>query len=673
LLKSYAIDDKELIIMSLESPIWVPTHPERSQMAAFMRFVEKKEGVFLADYEALHRFSIENIPAFWMALCDFFKLKWNTPTLAVLSYADEQQESFPEHAPLLMKARWFKGATFNMAEKWLSRHDEHPALIYLHEDGRRQVVSYALLHELTAQCAAGLKVLGVGVGDRVVGILPNGIYAVVALLATASLGAIWSSCSPDFGLEAIVDRFCQIEPKVLFMTDKQCYQGKTHHYIARIEPLMAQIPSLLQVVVCFDNDKDCPLTLPPQVLMWGDFLVPMVPLVFSPQPFSHPLMILFSSGTTGKPKCIVHTAGGTLLQHIKELGLHVDLTADDILFFYTTTGWMMWNWMVSGLLLGATLVLYDGAPLFPGPQRLFQVIESENVSIFGTSASFIAAVEKTAFIPRNDFKMQALRTILSTGSPLLPHHYDFVETSVKPSVQISSMSGGTDIVSCFALSNPLLPVYRGQLQSLGLGMAVAVYDDTGHSVIDKMGELVCEKPFPSMPKGFWNDVSNERYYRAYFSQFIGVWTHGDLAMLTPMHGLIIYGRSDAVLNPGGVRIGTAEIYRQVEKIPEVLESVVIGQNWQDNIRIVLFIKLKNNLELDCALKERIISLIRKNASPRHVPAVILAVPDIPKTMNGKTLELVVRDLVHGRAICNMHAIANPDSLAYFKDLVALQS
>ena len=640
----------------MKTPIWAPKHPETSRMWQFMRFVETKHQQHIADYQQLHAWSVQNLALFWQSLCDFFDLHFDTPTTQVLNDYCE-----------MLDARWFTGATFNFAEKLLSRDDDHPALISIDERNRRQVLSYKELKQQVAMCAAGFKKAGVKTGDRVGAIMPNVAQTIIAMLATTSMGAIWSSCSPDFGTQGAMDRLGQIEPKVLFACDGHQYQGKVHDGLAKIQQISTMIPSLTHIVVCPFINEHVDLGALANAVVWDDFLQPATTIEFTPLPFAHPGFILYSSGTTGKPKCIIHGTGGTLLQHVKELGLHSDIKSNDNLCFYTSCGWMMWNWMVSTLALGATLTLYEGSPAFPNVSRLFQLIEEEKITVFGTSPKFISSVEKESFNPSHNFSLQSLRCILSTGSPLLPKQYDFVYEQIKAGVQLSSISGGTDIISCFALGNPILPVYRGELQCLGLGMSLDIFDEQAKPIRAARGELVCTKPFPSMPVGFWHDQDKALYRHAYFERFPGTWVHGDFAEMTNHGGLIIYGRSDAILNPGGVRIGTAEIYRQVEKIQEVIDSVVIDQEWQDDVRIVLFVKLREGLKLTDELQATIRQTIRKNASPRHVPAKILQVTDIPRTISGKVVEIAVRQTVHGEAVNNLQSLANPEALADFKD------
>jgi acetoacetyl-CoA synthetase len=646
----------------MSTVVWQPKHVEETHMWQFMRFVEKHHAQQFDKYQELHAWSVAYPELFWKSLVDFYALKFTTPPNEVLNgYTD------------MMEARWFSGATLNFAEQLLLRDDDHPAIVSLDETGQRIVLSHHELRHQVALCAAGLRKAGVKAGDRVAGILPNASFTVIAFLASASIGAIWSSCSTDFGVNAAYDRLGQVEPKVLFVCNSHSYNGKVHPEAEKIKQVGSMMPSLTHIVICPVMNTEIDVKAIPKAIMWEEFLQPYTKLQFTPLPFDHPVFILFSSGTTGKPKCIVHGAGGTLLQHIKELGLHTDIRNSDNLFFYTTCGWMMWNWMVSVLALGATLTLYEGSPTYPDANRLFQLIDNENVTVFGTSAKFISAVEKSGVSPRQKYAMRNLRCILSTASPLLPKNYDFVYQCIKPEVQLSSISGGTDIVSCFALGNPILPVYRGELQCIGLGMKVEVFDENGAPIKEERGELVCTKPFPSMPVGFWNDPDKKLYKHAYFERFPGIWAHGDFAEITSNQGLIIYGRSDAVLNPGGVRIGTAEIYREVEKIPQVIDSIVIGQPWLDDVRVVLFVKLRENITLTADLEDAIRKVIRNNASPRHVPAKILQVGDIPRTISGKIVEIAVRQTVQGEAVNNLGSLANPEALEDYKNRAELQN
>jgi len=649
----------------MQHPLWTPS-AERiaaSRMEAFRRFVNQRHGVQLADYPALHAWSVEQREAFWQAIVDFFDIHLHTPAACVL-----------REGPAMPDAQWFPGATLNFAEHLLRRRDGHPALVAVGEDGSREQLSHAQLAAHVAGLQRALRDAGVGIGDRVAAFMPNTWQTVVGMLASASLGATWSSCSPDFGTQGVIDRFGQIEPKVLIAAAGYRYAGKSIDLTDKINEILAQLPSLERlVIVPYSRHEASPAdykSVAP-VALWQDFYQPGGAPQFTPVPFDQPLYILYSSGTTGVPKCIVHGVGGTLLQHLKELGLHTDLGASDTLFYYTTCGWMMWNWQVAGLALGATLVLYDGSPMHPVPALLIDLIDAENISVFGTSAKFIAALEKAGVKPHESHKLHSLKTILSTGSPLAHESFDYVYRDVKADLCLSSISGGTDIVSCFALGNPTLPVWRGELQCKGLGMDVQVWDEDGHPLSSGKGELVCARHFPSMPVGFWNDADGEKFRAAYFATFPGVWAHGDYAEETEHGGLVIHGRSDAVLNPGGVRIGSAEIYRQVEKVPQVLESIVIGQDWQGDVRVVLFVRLRDGVTLDDSLREEICQAIRTNTTPRHVPAKILQVADIPRTFSGKIVELAVRNVIHGQPVKNTDALTNPQALALYRNLPEL--
>jgi acetoacetyl-CoA synthetase len=619
----------------------------------------------MADYGDLYRWSIDEPAQFWAELARFADVR---ATFVKDGPAIENRGAMPG-------ARFFPGARLNFAENLLRYRDAQPALVFRNERGTRRELCYRQLYAEVARIAAGLKAAGVGPGDRVAAFVPNLPEAAIAMLATASLGAIWSSCSPDFGLGAIVDRFGQIEPKVLFTADGYFYAGKTLDSLPLIADLVRRLPSVqVLVVVSYASAKPAPERHDfgvAKVARWDEFGSAGAVLEFLQSPFDHPLYILYSSGTTGAPKCIVHGAGGTLLQHQKEHLLHTDVRREDRIFYFTTCGWMMWNWLMSALATGATVVLYDGSPFHPDPGALWRLAAEERLTIFGTSAKYLTSLEKSGFAPARALDLAALRTILSTGSPLLPEGFDFVYRDVKADVLLASISGGTDIVSCFALGCPIRAVYRGEIQCRGLGMAVEVFDAAGRAVVAERGELVCTAPFPSMPLGFWGDADGSKYHAAYFERFPGVWHHADYAALTEHDGLVIYGRSDAVLNPGGVRIGTAEIYAAVEGLTEIADALAVGQEWQGDVRIVLFVRLQSGYTLDEALVNKIRTTIRSRTTARHVPAKIIAVPDLPRTLSGKLSELAVRNVIHGWPVQNRDALVNPAALEHFRDLAEL--
>lgn len=665
------------------APLWTPDPAavENTRLMRFLRALRARDvvPVDVSDAHTLWQWSVREPARFWQAMWEY--ADFTCDTLAHGGSYDAVVQGLPRMAPpdAALGPHWFPGARLNAAEQMLRRRDEHPAIVSWTEAGRERVLGFAELAREVARCAAALRELGVTTGDRVAGWLPNLPEAVIAMLATASLGAIWSSCSPDFGTEGVLDRFGQIEPTVLVVADTYRYAGKQIDVMPRVREVVSRLPSLRATWVVSRGDELTALNDLANAAHWHDVLATCTSddLPFARLSFDHPLYILYSSGTTGLPKCIVHGGGGTMLQHVKEHALHTDLGEHDVLFYFTTCGWMMWNWLVSALALGTTIVLYDGAPMpADDPAILWRMAAEEGITVFGTSAKYLAALEKGGVRPREVADLRPLRAILSTGSPLAEHSYDFVYRDIAPRVQLASISGGTDIVSCFALGDPTGAVYRGELQMRGLGMAVDVWDDAGQSLRGAAGELVCTRPFPSMPVCFWNDPDGARYRAAYFEHFDGVWRHGDWAELTPRDGLVIHGRSDATLNPGGVRIGTAEIYRQVETMPEILESLVtehapVGSGATE-ARVVLFVRLAAGCTLDDALRTRIRDRIRANTSPHHVPRVIAAVSDLPRTRSGKITELAVREVIHGRTVKNAEALANPESLAEFSTHPALQ-
>ncbi|HEY3884254.1 MAG TPA: acetoacetate--CoA ligase, partial [Vicinamibacterales bacterium] len=645
-------------------PIWTPS-PGRIAHANLTRFIallNRRHGVTIASYGPLYQWSLSHPLEFWSAMWDFAGIRGSKGARAAVD-VDRMDPG----------ARFFPDGTLNFAENALAGGDG-PAIVFRSESGLRRMLTWRELRAGVAAFAAALGAAGVRRGDRVAGYLPNLPETIVAALGASSIGAIWSSCSPDFGVQGLVDRFGQIEPRVLVCADGYVYGGKTFDSLARVRDALDRLPTVERtVVVPYTREKPA-LDGVRAAAVWSDFVGPHrgAALAFEPFPFNHPLYILYSSGTTGVPKCIVHGAGGTLIQHLKEHQLHCDIHAGDRVFYFTTCGWMMWNWLVTALASNAAILLYDGAPFYPDGRVLFDFADETAMTLFGTSAKYIDAVSKAGLRPRETHSLASVRTMTSTGSPLLPESFDFVYAHIKRDIHLASISGGTDIVSCFVGGNPIGPVWRGEIQARALGMSVEVFDDQGRSVRTQAGELVCTMPFPSMPVRFWNDPEGSKYRAAYFERCPGVWTHGDWAELTEHDGVIIYGRSDAVLNPGGVRIGTAEIYRQVERLPQIVESLVVAQKWHGDERIVLFVKLRDGLELDRVLADQIRRTIRESTSPRHVPARIVQVHDIPRTRSGKIVELAVRDVIHGRPVANREALANPEALEEFANRLELQ-
>jgi acetoacetyl-CoA synthetase len=645
--------------MTDQEPLWKPGADRiaASNLARFCREVGQP-----VDMAALHAWSVAEPEAFWRAIWSFAGVIGDGPGKTGI-----------ENPGKMPGARFFPEARLNYAENLLRRRDDGDAIVFRGEDKVRRRLSHRQLYDLVSRLAQAMRAADVKPGDRVAGFLPNLPETLAGMLAAAAIGATWSSCSPDFGVQGVLDRFGQIAPKLLLTADGYWYGGKSFDSLERIGECLKSLPSVERVVVLpYLADKPDLAKLPKAVSL-ADFIAPYKAgdIAFERLPFNHPLFIMYSSGTTGVPKCIVHGAGGTLLQHLKEHQLHSDIKPGDRQFYFTTCGWMMWNWLVTGLASGATLLLFDGSPFHPNGNVLFDFAAEERCTFFGTSAKFIDACHKAGIVPIKTHDLAQLRTIASTGSPLLPESFDYIYQQVKKDVCLSSISGGTDIISCFVLGNPTGPVWRGEIQSRGLGMKVEVMNEAGKPVVGEKGELVCAAPFPSMPVGFWNDPDGQKYFNAYFARYPGIWCHGDYVELTSHGGMIIFGRSDAVLNPGGVRIGTAEIYRQVEQLPEVAESIVIGQDWEGDVRVVLFVRLQGGAVLDESLRKKITQQIRRNTTPRHVPAKILQVTDIPRTKSGKITELAVRDVVHGRAIKNREALANPEALELFRSRAEL--
>jgi len=646
--------------------LWEPSEErvKNSNMFKFMTQINEKFSKNFEQYEELYQWSIDNIPEFWAEMWDFARIQASEPYTVVV-----------DDITKMPGAQWFIGAKLNFAQHLLRYRDDQVALIFkgeAMEESRK--VTYRELYDEVARVAKALRDMGVKPGDRVVGFMPNMPETTVAMLAATSIGAIWSSCSPDFGIKGVLDRFGQIQPKVLFTADGYSFKGREFDSLERISNVIKELPTTEQVVVVPYTKSAPDISGIPNAVLYDEFKASETGLEieFEQLPFEHPLYIMYSSGTTGLPKCMVQSAGGILIHHIKELMLHTDLKRDDTIFYFTTCGWMMWNWLTSSLAIGATLVLFDGNPFHPDPGALWKMAQDEKITIFGTSAGYISALMNAGVSPGKDYDLGPLKTILSTGSPLSEEGFEYVYREVKEDIQLSSISGGTDLNGCFALGCPMKPVYSGELQCRGLAMKVEAWDENGNPVINRQGELVCTAPFPSMPIYFWNDPDGKKYHSAYFDVYPGVWRHGDYILINERGGVVIYGRSDATLNPGGVRIGTAEIYRQVEQLEEIEDSIVVGQDWKNDVRVVLFVKMAPGHELTEELKKKIRDVIRTNASPRHVPAKIIAVPDIPYTLNMKKVELAVKNVIHNRPVVNKDALRNPEALDYYANIPELQ-
>jgi acetoacetyl-CoA synthetase len=645
--------------------LWQPSQERilQTNMYRFIQFINARHGKSFSDYPQLYQWSVDNITDFWAAMWDFADIRASRPYTEVI-----------DDVTKMPGAKWFSGARLNFAENLLRYRDDRVALVFKGEDQEAVHLTYAQLYDEVARVAKSLRAIGVSAGDRVVGFMPNMPQTTIAMLAATSIGATWSSCSPDFGIKGVLDRFGQIKPKVIFTANGYSFKGKKIDSLVRIADILESLPSIEKVVVVPYTDPAPDISAVPKAELFDDFksAEDSLEIDFAQLPFDHPLYIMYSSGTTGLPKCMVQSAGGILIHQMKEMILHTDLKREDVIFYFTTCGWMMWNWLTSALSVGATVVLFDGNPFHPHPGALWEMAEKEKITVFGTSAGYLTALQNFGVKPGKTYDLSPLRALLSTGSPLSEDGFDFVYSEIKKDLQLASISGGTDLNGCFALGNPMGPVYSGELQCRGLGMKVLAFDENGQPVIDQQGELVCTAPFPSMPIYFWNDPDNSKYHAAYFDVYPNVWRHGDFIKISSRGGVTIYGRSDATLNPGGVRIGTAEIYRQVEQLEEIEDSVVVGQPWKGDVRVVLFVKLMPGFELTEDLKKRICKTIRENASPRHVPSKIISVPAVPYTLNMKKVELAVRKVIQGQEVKNKDALSNPEVLDFYADIKELQ-
>jgi acetoacetyl-CoA synthetase len=644
--------------------LWKPRKNQikSSQLEAFRLQVNNRFNLNIENYSELHSWSISNISDFWKAIWGFMAIESSSNYKQVVDDVNK-----------MPGAKWFEGTRFNFAENLLRLRSNKPAIHFQSENKTKKTISYNKLYNEVEKLASSLRKIGVKKGDRIVGYMPNIPETVIAMLATTSIGAIWSSCSPDFGTQGVLDRFKQINPRIIFAADGYFYKGKSYNSIKKLEAILKQLPTIEKVVVTPFIEQNPDITSIENSMVWNDFIdSDPDTIIFEQVPFDHPLYIMYSSGTTGKPKSIVHGAGGTLIQHLKELRLHSNIGTDDTVFYFTTCGWMMWNWLVSSLAIGSTIVLYDGSPFHPDQNTMWNMIDNFKITHFGTSPKFIEACRDTKLFPMKTNSLDSLKLILSTGSPLVEESFEYVYNKIKKDLQLSSISGGTDIISCFALGNPTLPVINGEIQCIGLGMDVAAFNNKGKNLLNQKGELVCKKAFPSMPIYFWNDDEGKKYYNAYFEKFPDIWHHGDFIEINKNGRVKIFGRSDATLNPGGIRIGTAEIYRVVESFDAVIDSLVIGQSIKDGERIILFIMINEDYYFSSKLVLEIKDAIQKNCSPRHVPAIILETKDIPYTLSGKKVEIAVKKIINGENVKNRDALKNPGSLDLYKNIKELK-